>query len=330
MKEFKRKVSFVFVLILAILSTICTCLATGEIIEELRRGEVIIDSQHIHTFPDGTYIPANQLWDYYDLYCCQKGTALTGYGSTYLVGSNGDELGVSHPYLTMNDIGMKILSQREPFASSTYKNKTIGHYRIAGTYIATPKEAYILSEMILADGLGENDYTQYAWWTTEAGSTGNTVEATDFSKEADAFEAYILQAADVLSTDQLKYKTAEFITAEGETKTYENAFDFEYNPEWVTTDEYEDLDVVWDSDTKQFTIGPFAIDYVGSTEQFGERPEVQFAGITGMNIYTDASSEPLVFEQDWNFVWIDGERTADTNSKFPLANEKFYMVAPLL
>lgn len=325
MKEFKRKVSFVFVLILAILSTICTCLATGEIIEELRRGEVIIDSQHIHTFPDGTYIPANQLWDYYDLYCCQKGTALTGYGSTYLVGSNGDELGVSHPYLTMNDIGMKILSQREPFASSTYKNKTIGHYRIAGTYIATPKEAYILSEMILADGLGENDYTQYAWWTTEAGSTGNTVEATDFSKEADAFEAYILQAADVLSTDQLKYKTAEFITAEGETKTYENAFDFEYNPEWVTTDEYEDLDVVWDSDTKQFTIGPFAIDYVGSTEQFGERPEVQFAGITGMNIYTDASSEPLVFEQDWNFVWIDGERTADTNSKFPLANEKFYI-----
>lgn len=324
-RNFKDKVSLVFVLILAILGTICTCLATGEVLTELRRGEVIIDSQHIHTFPDGSYIDANQLWEYYDLYCCQKGTALTGYGSTSLVGSNGDELGVSYPYLTRNNIGMTILSRREAFPSSTYKNKTIGHYRIAGTYIATPKEAYVLSEMILAEGLGQADYTQLAWWTTEAGSTGNTVEATDFSKEADAFEAYILQAAGVLSTDELKYKTAQFVTAEGETKTYENAFDFEYEPEWVTEDEYIDLDVVWDSDAKQFTIGPFAIDYVGSTEQFGERPEVQFAGISGMNIYTDASSEPLEFEKDWNFVWIDGERTEETNSKFPLANEKFYI-----
>lgn len=325
MTNFKRKFSFGLILILAILSTICTCFATTEVLTELRRGEVIVDSKHIHTYPDGSYIPANELYDYYDLYCCQRGTALTGYPKTYLVGSNGDELGVSYPYLTYNDIGMTILNRREPFPSSTYKNKTIGHYRIAGTYIATPEEAYVLSEMILADGLGQNDYTQWAWWRTEAGSTGGTYEVTDFSQEAKAFEAYVLQAAEVTSTDQLQHKTAQFITAEGETKTYENAFDFEYEPEWVSTDEYADVQVVWDSDTKQFTIGPFAIDYVGSTEKFGERPEVQFAGITGMNIYTDASSEPLVFEQDWNYVWVDGERTEETDSKYPLANEKFYI-----
>ena len=325
MTNLKSKFSFGLILMLAILSTICTCFATTEVLTELRRGEVIVDSKHIHTYPDGSYIPANELYDYYDLYCCQKGTALTGYPKTYLVGSNGDELGVSYPYLTYNDIGMTILNRREQFPSSTYKNKTIGHYRIAGTYIATPEEAYVLSEMILADGLGQNDYTQWAWWRTEAGSTGGTYEVTDFSQEAKAFEAYILQAAGVTSTDQLKHKTAEFITADGETKKYENAFDFEYEPEWVAEEEYADVQVVWDSDSKQFTIGPFAIDYVGSTEQFGERPEVQFAGITGMNIYTDASPDPLEFEKDWNFVWVDGERTEETNSKYPLANEKFYI-----
>ena len=327
----KSKISLVFTLILAILSIICTSFATTAVIEELRKGEVIVDSQHAHPFPgesypgDGYYIPFSKLDEYYDIFCCQKGTALIGDGRTSLVGSNGDTLDASYPYLTMNNVGMTILNRREPFPSATYKNYTYGHYEIAGTYICTPKEAYVLSEMKLVDGLGEYNYAQLAWWTTEAGGTGNTVDASDFSKEAEAFEAYILQAAGVSSTDELKYKTAEFVTADGETKTYDNAFDFEYNPEWVTTDEYEDLDVVWDSDSKQFTVGPFAIDYVGSTEQFGEREEVQFAGITGMNIYTDASDEPLKFEEDWNFVWIDGERTEDTDSKFPLANEKFYI-----
>ena len=104
MTNFKRKFSFGLILILAILSTICTCFATTEVLTELRRGEVIVDSKHIHTYPDGSYIPANELYDYYDLYCCQRGTALTGYPKTYLVGSNGDELGVSYPYLTYNDI----------------------------------------------------------------------------------------------------------------------------------------------------------------------------------------------------------------------------------
>ena len=35
-RNFKDKVSLVFVLILAILGTICTCLATGEVLTELR------------------------------------------------------------------------------------------------------------------------------------------------------------------------------------------------------------------------------------------------------------------------------------------------------
>ena len=39
----KSKISLVFTLILAILSIICTSFATTAVIEELRKGEVIID-----------------------------------------------------------------------------------------------------------------------------------------------------------------------------------------------------------------------------------------------------------------------------------------------
>ena len=50
----KSKISLVFTLVLAILSIICTSFATTAVLEELRKGEVIIDSQHIHTYPDGS------------------------------------------------------------------------------------------------------------------------------------------------------------------------------------------------------------------------------------------------------------------------------------
>ena len=324
MNKFKSRISITFIAMLIILSTIGACYAVAE-----RLGEMIIESTHIHSYPNGSYIPYSDLNDYYDVFCCQKGTSLPSHSQTELVGTNGDNLGVSYPYLTNNDLGMEILRQSStsgsPFGSSRYTNRTFGRYKIESTDIATPKEAYILSEMIKVDGMGEYNYAQLAWWTTEAGSLGNTVAENAFAKEADAFEAYILEAAGVNSTDELKYKTAEFTTPDGEQKKIENAFDFDYDPKWVTEGEYQTPTVVWDRGLQQYIIGPFAIDYVGSTEQFGDREEVQFAGITDMEIYTDDSEAALVLGKDWEFVWTDGERTQDTDSKFPLANEKFYI-----
>lgn len=324
MNKFKSRISITFIAMLIILSTIGACYAVAE-----RLGEMIIESTHIHSYPNGSYIPYSDLNDYYDVFCCQKGTSLPSHSQTELVGTNGDNLGVSYPYLTNNDLGMEILRQSStsgsPFGSSRYTNRTFGRYKIESTDIATPKEAYILSEMIKVDGMGEYNYAQLAWWTTEAGSLGNTVAENAFAKEAEAFEAYILEAAGVNSTDELKYKTAEFTTPDGEQKKIENAFDFDYDPKWVTEGEYQTPTVVWDSGLQQYIIGPFAIDYVGSTEQFGDREEVQFAGITDMEIYTDDSEAALVLGKDWEFVWTDGERTQDTDSKFPLANEKFYI-----
>ena len=80
--------------------------------------------------------------------CCQKGTKLPSINETYLKGSNGDRLNVSFPYLTMNDIGMTYGEKKEPFASETYTNLTLGHYVGGKINICRPKEAYILAEMV--------------------------------------------------------------------------------------------------------------------------------------------------------------------------------------
>ena len=228
MKNFKSKVSTLFILMLIILSTVGVCSAVSEIVYKKLYGEVIIESEHIHTYPNGSYIPFSDLDSYYDVFCSQKGTALPSDNQTevaYWIGKvKTDPQGVSYPHLTMADIGKEILRKSStsgsPFEHSTYTNKTIGRYKITATKIATPKEAYILSEMIKVEGMGELNYEQYAWWTTEAGSHGNSVAANDMSKEADAFEAYILEVAEAATTDQLKYTTVEFDTQSGEHKTF--------------------------------------------------------------------------------------------------------------
>jgi hypothetical protein len=333
MKNLKSKISIIFMLLFIILSTAYISNAASDALfgklSDVLFGEVIIDSEHTHTYSNGSYIPYSNLNDYYDVFCCQKGTTLNGENRTEVAqydGKNmidGTGLGVSYPYLTRNDLGMTILTRRSSFAYSSYNNYTIGRYKIKSTNIATPKEAYVLSEMKLVDGDGEYNYAQYAWWTTKAGSEGNTVSKNDFALEAEGFEAYILEVSDVTSTDALKYKTATFTTKDGVSKTYENAFDFDYEPEWIVTDEYATPTVTWDGDA--YKIGPFALDYIGTTEKYGDREEVQFAGITNMEIYTDASSDPLVLGTDWEFVWLDGERSSAEDSEFPLAKEKFYI-----
>ena len=63
---------------------------------------------------------------------------------------------------------------------------------------------------------GNNSYIQLAWWTTIAGGSGNTVADTAFSQEAAAFEAYILEAAEVTSTDALEYTTETVVDENGE------------------------------------------------------------------------------------------------------------------
>ena len=458
-------------------------------LNEDMRGRLIIESVRQHSYDNGDYIPLSDLYDFYDVLCCQKGTKLPSINETYLKGENGDRLPVSFPYLNKNNEGMLIYNdpeQEEPFGSSKYTSLTLGFYVPDGDeVIAGPKEAYILAEMVkelegsvfyydiatdangnkikyegsleaaekfyiadeeyyivekeyvvtLPDGSnvrveavsdgnggiiykykeghyqshyekyegkltwqdskygnggtypsfecsntnaqvnsgvvrgdnlvapgtpiyvtgsnivvregdeyyratveGNNSYIQIAWWTTlYPESIGQHVADTPFSQEADAFEAYILQAAGVTDRDDLKHRTETVVDEEtGEEKQIENAFDIKYEPEWITDGDLENPVTVFEDDKQSLLVGPFSIDYIEARAQFGGRPVVEFAGITDMELYTDASDEPLVretdeVEGDWKIVYLDGERTEeeskndDFSLEFPKSNEEFYI-----
>lgn len=453
-------------------------------LNEDMRGRLIIESICQHSYDGGDYITLQDLYEFYDVLCCQKGTKLPSENETYLKGENGDTLPVSFPYLNKNDEGMLIYNdpeQEEPFASKQYTSLTLGFYNPEGDpIIAGPKEAYILAEMVkelegavfyydiatdengnkikyegsleaaekfyvadeelyivekeyvvtLPDGdnvrveavsdgnggivykykegyyknhyekyegkltwsdskfgssgsypsfectnsssdvnsgivtgdnvvapgtpiyvtgsnvvvkegdeyyratvEGNNSYIQIAWWTTVyPESIGNHVADTAFSQEADAFEAYILQAAGVTDRDDLKHRTETVIDEEtGEEKQIENAFDITYEPTWITDGEFENPTTVFEDDKQSILVGPFSIDYIEARAQFGGRPEVEFAGITGMELYTDESDEPLEFDVDWELVYLDGERTEEESNDedyplvYPKSNEKFYI-----
>lgn len=428
---------------------------------------LIIHSVQQHFYENGDYITLNELRTYYDVLCNQKGRRLPSEMSTYLVGTNKDVLDYSTPNLNMNDLGKELYkndNRKSPFGSSTYTSSSLGFYRPGLVHVATPKEAYILAEMVKEletgifyydvmvdesgnkvrydgslddatsvmigdetiyivdeqyvaklsngdlvkaqkvtdddgnvyyryynnrviayegslnwtdkynNGGGEypnfeyenptstlegsnlipsgstiyitgtdivvnqdgvyyraivednNSYIQLAWWTTPAGTKGKYVADTPFSQEADAFEAYILQAAGVTSVDQLEYTTEIIKDENGNDLEIENAFKFDYDANWVVDGEYEYPATIFEADRQTYLVGPFALDYVGNKVQFGDREEVEFAGITGMKLYTDAQEEALVFGEDWEIVYLDGERTeADDAPIYPKSNEKFYI-----
>ena len=371
-KSTKKLIAYIITALLIILSTLAIIEATVEANTYTYVGEdgkvhgvTIIHSEHLHNYNhEGDYLPAEHLYNYYDVYCCQRGTALKSLSAAGILhGSSGDTISSEQgtlAYLLPKDKGMTILHQNTEHPSDIYVSNTIGYYKLEFERECTPKEAYILSEMIKTDGMGYFNYVQIAWWTTPAGHTGGDAGKNAFTYEAEAFEAYILEVAGVSSTSELKYKTAKFFDDEaGVDREYEHAFDIEYKPEWVLEGEYATPTVRWDSSSERYIVGPFAIDYIGSTveyknadgteynpgdmdteddpielpegvtatytteQQFGDREPVEFAGIRDMKIFTDAGE--LEFGTDWEFVWVDGERAEHTDSKYPLGNEKFYI-----
>lgn len=325
----KQKISILFVVILMILSTLLACNVLAEELE--KTGKMIIKSEHTRNYPNGSYIPYGDLDSYYDVFCCQKGTALPSDNQTKFT-ANGVEY--SFPHLTMADIGKTIgettTSGDSPFDAS-YNHRTIGLYKIESTNKATPEEAYILSEMIKVDGMGEYNPCQNAWWNTEAGSEGNSVTPEALSLEAKGFENYIKQVSGITKAGQLtegdcKYTTAKFKDIEtGENHEIENAFDFEYKPEWRNDGEYSKPTVMYDETSDTFTVGPFALHYVGTTETYGDREQVQFAGITGMELYTDALDEPLTLGTDWEIICAETVRCDDVDYEYPKSDETFYI-----
>lgn len=105
--------------------------------------------------PNPTIITSVDLKEYYDILCREKGRALPAAGSTYLTDGS-QTLSYSYPDLTQDDIGTKI-DAREGEEGHIWTNKSLARYLLGAKHRCTPKEAYILAEMVnnVSGGGGE-------------------------------------------------------------------------------------------------------------------------------------------------------------------------------
>lgn len=332
-KNLKNKLSISFILISIVILSTLIGLATYVSAE--------LDVSKSQSYSEGTghpapgYITVNDLWSRYDILCSAHGVHLPSYNNTIL---NTEKGSISEAYLTQNDIGKKNFvhtvesyssSPNSPFKSSTYTNETYGYYKVNSKNIATPMEAYILSEMAKEQVVRGNDTNvQIAWWNTEAGMQGVMASAPEeLTLEARDFEAYILKVGGSTDTSTYVLQDYEFevngTTYTGQVEApvinYEPKYNEDANQDGKV-DRYDNITISWTGE--KYKIGPFSIDYVESKVKHGNRDEVMFAGITDAKVYTDLGEVP---EDKWNFVWLEGQRDINDTQEYPHTNEVFYI-----
>lgn len=185
---------------------------------------------------------------------------------------------------------------------------------------------------------GDYSYIQIAWWSTEAGSRYNSIPVppNTLAMEAEAFEAYILNITGTTSVSELEMVQTEqqYILHDDEGNEIDSGYitapKIEYQPEWNEdanqngeVDVTDEVTVTFDSDTNQYKVGPFSINYVKEGAEIESREPVDFACITGVTLKTNKGE--LELGKDWNFEWQYGERTEDDDSIYPNPNEVFYI-----
>lgn len=331
-KEIDKKLLISFIIIITMLSTfaIYKIFATTVTSEMSEEGE--------HTLiNDGTWLSLTELDSWYDLFCSEKGTHLPSEkNATVTAGGRSSVEG----RLTQKDIGKQLfrvnLTARNssPYTGGPFTNETYGYYN-EETYTTTPKASYIIAEMINNIGKHQDSYVQIAWWTTEEGHLGANVEDNNLSREADAFQEYILKVAEVSNVNNLSYTNTptKALLEEKYSKYIENGIvkfkfpDIEYKPKWnyevvggkdFSNITFEEVTTSWDSPEQVYKIGPFSIDYIESLFKVTENGSyisdrnydeanliewngekyVQFSGIESVELYTNASDKPLIRRDD--------------------------------
>ena len=182
---------------------------------------------------------------------------------------------------------------------------------------------------------GGNYYVQQAWWASDA-NIGTKVVPNHLSKEAKAFEQYILRVTRSRNVAEVMSKYVEHpyeLELNGTVYTGTvPAAEINYEPKYMdesqvanilgVDDEEGKVTVAWDENKQVFKIGPFAIDYVEERIHVENRDPVEFAGITDMRLYTNLGEVPA---DKWRFVYLNGYRSEDDDYKYPHEQEPFYI-----
>ena len=217
------------------------------------------------------------------------------------------------------------IAKGEEIFGSDIKTITYGYYRHGGVEKANPAEAYILSHM--DKNLVRNNYVQVAWWSVRAESGNSSGTSTDegqehpdgtieineydpnkdeeeniyyqdeatasagdaLFKEAMAFQGYILEVAGASTGDEMKNRYNGQL------------FDIDYATK-VSEIDTSDVDILYDSKTNTYRIGPMNINYIRAGAKYGDREAVDFAGISGAKLTVkdvDGSTREMRLDQSY-------------------------------
>ena len=203
-----------------------------------------------------------------------------------------------------------------------FTTTTYGYYKYGGIDNATPAEAYVLTEM--TNNTNNYSYVQVAWWGVKADSSSSSGEdtgdgnqgvqiggegeigedpyeppdntdavdeGTALYEEAMAFQGYILEVA---FPGQTGKTGADMIN-----KYNGEVFDINY-ADVVEEIDTSDIDILYDSKSNTYRIGPMSVDYIRAGAKYGNRKAVDFAGISRAKLKVkdvDGSTRELVLDQ---------------------------------
>lgn len=231
-----------------------------------------------------------------------------------------------------------------------YKNKYSGKYYIEGEknllYVELKEIKFLTDEIDFHDDWSLSSYVQKAWWLVDwvndqsapsykATSGSKSIKNSQLSDEAKAFEDYILNIAGVSDVSDLTFEEQNYsikktdasgniVESEGEVI----APVLDYEPSW--NDLGEEAVATWDSATKTYKIGPFAINYHNEVYNNAKYPDraVLFSGITGVKVISNLKDEDgSIIEGKYTFLH---ENTGKIDYTYPEPNEKFYIVIPYI
>lgn len=220
-----------------------------------------------------------------------------------------------------------------PYGVDSFSSEVSSNYHKAGTFDATPMEAWVLAHTAQNTGAYYSN-VQLAWWNTPAGGIGQAMPDNDLSLEAKAFENYIKKASengnyeykeylkDGLKVKGFKLKSPSWLT--GKTNSKDNP-----------NESFDNITASYDSNSDTFLIGPFGIDYVKASykHQDSSIPDTVFAEINTMELVTNIGSIELNSQDNnnWGIVRCDDNGKIISNDlntfnkEKPNPNTKFYI-----
>ena len=230
------------------------------------------------------------------------------------------------------DIGGTVINDGKAFDESSSKNSNINLY--SGNENMSDDGTYLSAACIFA--------TVYGHSPVGVAYYGKAGEAD--AKKLQEIAASVCSSS--IKEDDSNKEESEETTEEGENPesvdgVYEGSVSAEnlFNIDYPTSMESENAEVLYDSTTNKYKIGPFKVSYLRYITKCGERPAADFSGITESlltgKFYRDGKEvTELISTDNYRFVYEhdhaavrEANNNVDTDASypFPYSDEEFYI-----